>query len=378
MVATRRMRRLSRGLPAALALIFALIGATPDPYPAPSVVVYPLTVSGGGDPSGEVGSNIAVLISNKLADLGGLSVKPYVPGTTRAQYLDAAIKEGADYYVTGYLTPVGTDVSMIVQIVSTYSGSVVFSTTAIARTFADAVGQADVVRAAILRHAGRGFAAIEAPAPAASPTTAPIANDGRVNLTKALGRHHRRDAATPAPSASPASGPAASAGSLPAPAASPATAVKPAPAASSASAPSAARVSLITAPHLGNVLVLEAAGSADAATLGYASVALAGAFRSKGIGGGLLPATVEQGIVHAAELCSANAGSRALYAPTVSFGRDPKGGQTVEFDVAVYDCNATLVGSRRVATPVPARGGINSAIDRAAGKLVDGFVKGTR
>jgi len=341
--------KLLRILPAALALIFFLAGATPNPYPAPSDVVYPLTVSGGGDPSGEVGSNIAVLISNKLADLGGLTVKPYIPGTARAQYLDAAIKQGADYYVTGYLTPVGADVSMIVQIVSTYSGSVVYSTTAIARTFADAVGQADVVRTAILRHAGRGFAAIDAPAPPTAPTTAPIANDGRVDLTKALGRRRRNGAATPAPSSSPAPG------TSPAPAAVVAAARRP-----------------------GNVLVLEVAGAADAPARTYAASALSQALRSQGISGGLLPVTIEQGIAHAAELCSANAGSSALYAPTLSVARDAKGAESVQLDVVAYDCKATVLGSQHVTAGVPGRGRLNVAIDRATVKVAEGFGKAAR
>jgi hypothetical protein len=133
----------------------------------------------------------------------------------------------------------------------------------------------------------------------------------------------------------------------------------------------------LAAAPAGNVLVLQAGGSADAASLGYASAALARALRSEGVGGGLLPVTIEQGIAHAAQLCSANAGSSVLYAPTLAVGRAASGGQNIQFDVVAYDCKATLVGSRHVTAAVPARGGVNSAIDRAAGKVAGSFVKGT-
>jgi TolB-like protein len=339
------MIRFIRTLPAALILLLSILGAAPDTYSSPSVVVYPLTVSGGGDPSGELGSNIAVLISNKLADLGGLSVKPYVPGTARAQYLDAALKQGADYYVTGYLTPVGGDVSMIVQVVSTSSGSIVFSTTAIARTYADAVGQADVVRQAILRHAGRAYAAIDAPAPAPTPAKADLTNNGNVDITKALGR--RKRGAAPSPSPAPgASG-------------APATTVAAAPA------------------RPGNVLVLQVAGTADAQVRTYAASSISLALRNQGIGGGLLPVTVDQGIANAAQLCSANAGSSALYAPKLVVAQDSSGAQNVQLDVAAYDCKAKLLGEQHVEMAVRGRGGIDSAIDRAAGKIADAFLKTT-
>jgi hypothetical protein len=361
------MIRILRALPAALALILGLLGAAPDAYGAPSVVVYPLTVSGGNDPGGELGSNIAVLISNQLADLGGLVVKPYLPGTTRAQYLDAAIKQGDDYYVTGYLTPVGGDVSMIVQVVSTNSGSVVFSTTAIARTYADAVGQADVVRQAILRHAGRAYAAIDAPAPAPTATKADLTDNGNVDLTKALGRRKR------------GAGPAAS----PAPGTSPAPNSSAAPGAPSASrvpvaAATATPAAVAAAPaRPGNVLVLQVGGSADADARTYAASSISLALRSQGVGGGLLPVTVDQGIANAAQLCNANAGSSALYAPKLEIDKDPSGAQNVQLDVAAYDCKAKLLGEQHVVMAVRGRGGIDSAIDHAAAKVADALTKHT-
>ncbi|MBD5656261.1 MAG: hypothetical protein IAI50_13940, partial [Candidatus Eremiobacteraeota bacterium] len=181
----------------AISFALPLLGATPSAYPAPIVVVYPLTQTGGT--TADAGSNIAILLATKLGQLGGITVKPYTPGTQRPQYLENAIKEDADYYVTGFLTPLGSEISMISQVVSTHSGSVVYSTSVSASTYADAAGQADLLHDAILRHAGRGLAALDAPPPAPSSTPEPDRSKG-VDITKAL-RHRQR--ATPAPSPSP-------------------------------------------------------------------------------------------------------------------------------------------------------------------------------
>ncbi len=106
-------------------LALPLFGAAPAGYAPPVVVVYPLTTS-GATTKNDAGADIAVLLANRLAQLGGLTVKPYTPGTQRADYLSAALKEGADYYVTGFLAPVGAEVSIIVQVVSTSSGTIVY------------------------------------------------------------------------------------------------------------------------------------------------------------------------------------------------------------------------------------------------------------
>ncbi len=174
-----------------------LLGAVNDAPQAPTVVVYPLTTTGSVPK--QIGENLATAIGSDLASLGGVVVKPYVPGTQRSGFLTAAQGQGADYYITGYVTPLGSEMSLVEQVVSTRSGSIVFSTTAFARTYADAVGPVPTLRDAIVHHAGRGFAELDAPPP--SPTPEPIGSNGGFNLTKAL-KHHRKGAATPAPSPS--------------------------------------------------------------------------------------------------------------------------------------------------------------------------------
>ncbi|MBD5634848.1 MAG: hypothetical protein IAI49_10250, partial [Candidatus Eremiobacteraeota bacterium] len=190
-------------------------------YPPPIVVVYPFTVSGNTtDP--RAGGNVALLLSTRLEQLGGVVVKPFTPGTSRADFLTAAKEQNADYYVTGFITPIGSEVSLITQVVSTYGGTVVWSSTVTIRTYSDALGQADGLRAAIVAHAERGLASLGSqPAPATS--AAPSRDAADVNLTKALGRHHRNAAASAPPSAAPAAVLSAAPAAVPSAAPSPAS-----------------------------------------------------------------------------------------------------------------------------------------------------------
>jgi hypothetical protein len=123
-------------------------------------------------------------------------------------------------------------------------------------------------------------------------------------------------------------------------------------------------------------MVLEAGGSADPAARAYAAYALSKALRALGIAGGLLPVTVRQGIAHATELCNANAGS-ALYAPMLAIVAGTGNSATVQFDVVAYDCNGTPLATQHVTTGVLG-GRLDTAIDRAAGTVAGGFLKGAR
>jgi hypothetical protein len=325
------MIRAARFVLALVALLCAAVGlarAQTVGFPPPSVVVYPLT---GVGVSPDVGGNVAVLLATRLAQLGGVTVKPPTPGTDRRAFLTAAVAIGADYYVTGFLQPVGSDVSLIVQVVSTHSGSIVYSTTSTVRTYADAANEADVIHDAVLRHAGRAYAALDAPAPL--PTDTPRPSGRAVNLSKAL-RGKRRaagasSAATPTPAAKAAS---------------------PSPAIAAAGS---------------RVLVPDAAGDGDTATHAAAAAALADALRRRGIDAATLPTDAPGAVTHAREICAANAGTSALYAErlTVAF-EDPKH-PNVQLDVSAYDCTGAQLTATR-AFGSDARGSLDAAIGRAA------------
>jgi hypothetical protein len=314
---------------AALLLVLAipLLGA--GAFGSPVVIVYPLTVSGGNNT--EAGSDVAILYSTKLAQLGGIEVKPYTPGTERSQYLAAALAVGADYYVSGFMTPVGgSDVSIVTQVVSTASGAIIFSETKLAKTYGDASSEGETLHDVIVAHATRGLAALDHPAP--SPTPTPLGKGG-IDVGKVL---HRRSA--------------------------------PSPAASSASAALAAPSPSATAAGEKAALLFDVAGELDNSLRTSTLYALTAAFRRVGVRSGYLPVDAAQ-ISRAGALCQANAGASALYAPTLTLARSRKGKPlSVKLDLVGYDCNGAQFGSAHVVRAV--KRGLDDALGAAANDAV--------
>ncbi len=183
--------------------LFALValGAAAPPSDQPTVMVYPLMASATIDR--QTTGQIVTLLSDQIAQGGRIRVLPADLDAARSTYLSAARKAGAQYYVTGYLTPLGNGASMVEQVVSTQSGIIVYSTSGQVSSIEDVRGKGDLVRNAILQdNATRGYAAFAAPAEStasaaphnASSAVAPQANVGGLF-------HHRHAAATPAPAA---------------------------------------------------------------------------------------------------------------------------------------------------------------------------------
>ena len=166
--------------------------------PPPLVVVFPLTVNGGAIQ--DSGERLAVMFAQQLSD-SGIKVVPPTPGTQRADFLTSARKLGCDYYVTGFVTPLGSEVSVVEQVVSTSSGTVVASNSVQFLTYADAAGQGSLLAQMIQSHAERALASLqENPQPSATPE--PKGSD-QANLNKLGGLFHHKAKATPAPSAAP-------------------------------------------------------------------------------------------------------------------------------------------------------------------------------
>ncbi len=345
-----------------LALILAtfsvtLLGAT-DVRPPPVVVVYPLTLTAGTNP--EAGSNLAVLFSTRIAEGGGLTVKPATPGTERKDFLEAARKIDADYYVTGYLTPLGQDVSMLAQVVSTYSGTVVYSTTAVVSTYAEAGAQAELLRDAILHHAGRGLASLDRAGPTSTPvpTASEVASQGALTNIASI-FHHKKAAATPvpaAPSAAPSAGPqTATASATRAPIALP------------SAAPSAAAQARVAALPRGGVIVLAVSGGDQSAEVHVAD-SLVASLKHRGVSAvrsnGALAANP---IDNAGQLCGTETGVSMLYAGTLSIDKNSAGeADSVQFDVVGYDCSGNALVRESAQSLTNIKGGVNSALDRVA------------
>jgi hypothetical protein len=363
------------GLTLALAIgAVPLLGAV-DLRPELVVVVYPLTATTGTNP--EAGSNVAILFSTRMAEGGGLTIKPPTPGTARADFLEAARKQRADYYITGYLTPLGEDISMLAQVVSTFSGTVVFSTTTVVRTYAEAGGQADVLRDAILRHAGRDQGSADQPAPPSStPASGPSEgpHEGTLaNITNLFHHTKKESAATPAPSTTPAPSVLL---------ASPSPTAQPPPSASTA-LPSASRVVATSAPspvatplpsparvaalpHAG-ALVLAVAGG-EQSDEAHVADALVSSLKRRGVNavrsGSAIAANPPD---TSAQLCAGVSGVTMLYAATLSIDHNGADGvDSVQLDVVGYDCSGKAVAHGNGDAPLNGKGGLPSALDRVA------------
>jgi TolB-like protein len=175
-----------------------LLAATPSSlFTKPAVVVYPFTANGSSIDR-EASSRLATIIATQLAQNGQISVIPPPPGTERKDFLTVARAHNADYYVAGFISPLGNGVSVVEQVVSATSGIVVYSTTAQIQTYADASGQGDDLAAFITRHANRGLAAIGTAPPPSSPSPQPT-GEAQTNLGKLFGRKKK-----PAPAPKPA------------------------------------------------------------------------------------------------------------------------------------------------------------------------------
>jgi TolB-like protein len=321
----------------------------------PILVVYPFTAN-GSSVSHEAGSRLAVTIATQIADLGGVDVKPATPGVERQEYLQAAHREGADYYIAGYLTPLGDGVSVVEQLVSTQTGIVVYSNTAQVRTYADAAGQGDVLRDALLRHQTRNLGAYAAPPPpAATPTATPAPGSAaQANLGRLFGR--RQKTATPAkPQPSPS--PAALAAAPQSPAPSPAPAASPT---ASVVAANGARGS--------NYGVLAIGGPADVDRRSFTSAAIRNDLIAK-------HARVVAAIATREVACSADGVGTLLGGNLATHNHTILGEpQTIAtFELVAYDCAGDVVYRRTFARD--ARGDWKSAVNAVVANAVATFLR---
>ena len=333
-------------------------------FPPPVVVVFPLSVN--GDAAKDAGSRMALLFATEFVQAGGLTIKPPPPGIERKDFLQTAQQMGADYYVSGYITPIGNEVSLVEQIVSTYTGIVVWSNTAQVLTYGDASGQAAAMRTALLRHAGRAVAQEEAVAqPNTSPSPQAQASGANLSLNKLFTKKPKASAA-PAPAAGAASSaPASSAPrplalTTPLPRATPVSHATPTPRAPVAAAAPAGAT---------RVDLLRLSGSADDAQRAAAESSLVRALAQGGIAATLdgtnslpeIPARFKR-------VCD-RAGAQAIAHGSLALSPAARG-SNADLDLTVYTCAGDVLyrGHVRAGDADPSR-----AIERAANEAVQDY-----
>jgi hypothetical protein len=194
-------------------LTFATAAAPPSPPPGieqmPVVLVYPFDVETGADP--RIGMAIAEILAHEMIAAGGISVPPVPQGVKRADFLDNARAARADFYISGYVTPVGDSAAVVEQVVSVDSGVILFSQTAQVSSVADVASQSLLARSQILAFVGRGTQSVETqPSNTPAPTSTNGANmpiQGLGNIVNSVFKHKGGSrTASPAPVVKPPRG----------------------------------------------------------------------------------------------------------------------------------------------------------------------------
>ncbi len=196
----------------ACALLLFATAATPPPVPTPGptpasgiqqlpiVVIYPFDVQTGADP--RIGSAIAQILAQEMVAAGGINVPPVPQGIKRADFLQNAQTAHADFYISGYVTPVGDSAAVVEQVVSVESGVILFSQTAQVSSVADVASQSLLARSQILTFLGRGTQSVETqPSNTPAPTStngAQVPIRGLSSIVNAVFKH-KGPTHTPAP-----------------------------------------------------------------------------------------------------------------------------------------------------------------------------------
>jgi TolB-like protein len=200
------VHRFSLALIAFIAFV-PLLAAGPPPD-APVVVVFPLQAPASLDR--ETTGRIATALGDQIAVDGHIRVIPSDPDAQRADFLATARKDGAEYYVTGYVTPLGNGATMIEQLVSVQTGLIIYSNSSQVSSLKDVRVQGDLLRTVIVERLQRGWppdlsaaapppsSATAAPHAAAVAAGSPAPSEANIG-----GLFHHKKAAAPAPTASP-------------------------------------------------------------------------------------------------------------------------------------------------------------------------------
>lgn len=174
--------------------------ATPAPHrAAPLVVVFPFEAS--TDIKEGTGLSAAQVFVAQMNTEGGIDTILGPANVKRADYLKYATSVSASYYVSGYMTPLGNGVSLVEQVVSTRSGTILFGQTAQIESIQDATAQATMIHDGVVaRERQLADAYTEAQARATStPSSSNEADLGKGIKGLAGMFHHTKATPTPAP-----------------------------------------------------------------------------------------------------------------------------------------------------------------------------------
>jgi TolB-like protein len=332
-----------------------LLAATPEFAVKPTAIVYPFTAT-GSSVDREASSRLATIIATEMANTGLVTVIPPPPGTERKDYLSVARAQNADYYVAGFISPLGNGVSLVEQLVSTTTGIVIFSQSTQLNTYNEAAAQGDDLAQFVAHHANRAFASIGTPPPQASPTPAPSSGP-EANLGKLFRR--KKAAATPSASPKPvaaATEPAAALVNV-----APTAPARPTP----APTPKAVAAVPVAAGGTEHYAVLGVDGPADAALREHAAERLAAHAHAE----------------RAASTIAACGAQpvRAVFSGILAVRPDPQfGGASATFELDATDCSGKVVWRESFTRDAGGAQGTQIATERAVDAAIGAYLNPPR
>ncbi len=164
------MRRLFAAflLCSTVCLVAATPAAAPTPLPraiqsftpapvatgsnGPVVLVYPFDTP--SDLDARYGTAVSQIYNEVFSDSGGVKVLNSPTGIKREDYSKFAKVQHADYYISGYIEPIGSGAAIVMQVVVVETGIAFYSQTTQIQSVPDVGSQALNARTAILEHAG--------------------------------------------------------------------------------------------------------------------------------------------------------------------------------------------------------------------------------
>ena len=338
------------------------LAASPETFAVkPRAIVYPFTAT-GSSVDREASSRLATIIATRMAETGLVTVIPPPPGTERKDFLSVARAQNADYYVAGFLSPLGNGVSLVEQLVSSATGIVIFSQSTQLNTYQEAAAQGDDLAQFIAHHANRAFSSIGTPPPQSSPTPAPSSGP-EANLGKLFGRR-KKPAATPSASPKPvavASEPAAALVNVTSPApARPPAAPTPGP------TPAPKPVAVAPAGAASERFAVTAVeGTADAALRERAAERLASR-------------TNAERATSAAAACAAQP-VRAVLSGILAVRPDPQfGGGSATFELDATDCSGKVLWRESYTRDAGGTQGMQIATERAVDAATGAYLNPPR
>ena len=188
--------------------------ATPVPAPkasptlsgtiVPTVLVYPFEAP--SDLDSRYGTAVAQIFAQVMTQTGGVKVLDIPKGIARVDYQKYARVQHADYYISGYIQPIGSAAAIVTQVVDVNSDISKWSATTNINDVNDVASQALTARTVVLEASGVERPEINA-GPANTPT--PSASSGAsTSLTNVLGdifhgKSKTKATATPVATATP-------------------------------------------------------------------------------------------------------------------------------------------------------------------------------